>query len=294
MKFESFVPVYEDVNLLDCSNETLKDFGRQLVKHKALVFRNQNLTDVDCSNILAQFGPLRRTESGKYFRHPTNEHIFLVGTSFDGMPEAKEDDTKYLFAYGSLGWHCNGVQRPFEKNETAVALYCEKPGHDPVNGESILNISDTEQAYLDLPDDIKEIVDDTVWQPGFDETLFFWSDIVKQKRQLILEMYRSYDKIGPKPLRLVHPWTNKPSIYWSPFECVDMYRKSGKPLDKEWLRKFLFDHLFQEKYVYCHRYRKGDLVLMDQFNTLHERNHTTGPRLLYRLVFGYNYLVENQ
>ena len=135
MKFESFVPVYEDINLLDLSNEELKDLGKMLVKHKCIVFRNQNLDDKQCVKVLEQFGPLRSTVDGKYFRHPDNPHIFLVGNTFDGLPEAKYDDSRYLFAYGSLGWHCNGMLRLFNKDESAVALYCDKPGGDPVNGD---------------------------------------------------------------------------------------------------------------------------------------------------------------
>jgi|TARA_R110002153_G_scaffold139193_2_gene289835 hypothetical protein len=69
--------------------------------------------------------------------------------------------------------------------------------------------------------------------------------------------------------------------------------------DKD-LKQKLIDHLFQEKYIYEHMWKSGDIVLMDQLLTLHKRG-TDDPdvlskRILHRITFkisNFNNFISN-
>ena len=51
----------------------------------------------------------------------------------------------------------------------------------------------------------------------------------------------------------------------------------------------LYQHMFQDKYVYQHWYEPGDIVLMDQLLTLHKRDQNDpeilAKRVLHRITF---------
>lgn len=291
MHLDNFAVIYDDVNLLESSTGDFQTFGNQLATNRALIFRNQNLKPLEITDVLSKFGKVKeRPPQNDFFQNPENPNLYMVGNSYDGFDNSDEtvNETKYLFSSGELGWHSNGILRPFNPSEIAVLLYCVKTGEDPVNGDSILSIADTTQAYEDLPDDMKELFADIVWQPGYVPEKHFWYDVVRRQQNVINNIYKRYPKTETKPLILKHPVTGKSSVYFNPYETVDMYRKSGEPLDAEWLNDYLFEFLFQEKYIYHHHYKVGDFLLMDQFGTLHKRNHVTGERLLYRAVFDYS------
>lgn len=294
MNKENFAVIYDDINLLTATDDEFRVFGNQLANSRALIFRNQNLSAIDITDTLSKFGNvLERPSNTDFFAHPENKNLYMVGNSYDGYDNSDEtvNETKYLFSSGELGWHSNGILRPFNPVEVAVSLYCVKTGEDPVNGDSILSIADATQAYEDMPSDMKELIDDIVWQPGYVPEKHFWYDVVRRQQNVINNIYKRYPKVETKPLALTHPVTGKKSVYFNPYETVDMYRISGEPLDVEWLNNYLFDYLFQEKYIYHHHYKVGDLLLMDQFGTLHKRNNVTGERLLFRSVFDYSKVV---
>jgi alpha-ketoglutarate-dependent taurine dioxygenase len=74
-----------------------------------------------------------------------------------------------------------------------------------------------------------------------------------------------------------------------------MWRRSGKELDQKWLKQYLLDHVFQEKYIYHHNdWQPGDFIFMDQFHSIHKRNEVEGDRFLYRISFDYEgSFIEN-
>jgi hypothetical protein len=71
-----------------------------------------------------------------------------------------------------------------------------------------------------------------------------------------------------------------------------MWRRSGQPLDEVWLKKYLLDWVFQEKWMYHHdNWRSGDLIFMDQFHSIHKRNEVKGNRFLYRTTLDYSKII---
>lgn len=58
-------------------------------------------------------------------------------------------------------------------------------------------------------------------------------------------------------------------------------------LDNSEITEIILEHYF-EPFVYTHHWKEGDLVIMDQFYTMHKREAFTGDRLLYHCAGYYH------
>ena len=63
---------------------------------------------------------------------------------------------------------------------------------------------------------------------------------------------------------------------------------------QKFLKEFLFDHVFQDKYIYHHNdWQPGDLIFMDQFHSIHKRNAVEGDRFMYRTTLDYEHVYNS-
>jgi alpha-ketoglutarate-dependent 2,4-dichlorophenoxyacetate dioxygenase len=207
--------------------------------------------------------------------HPDYPALFRVTN------ERKDGEKIGLFADKELDWHSNGNGRPSGK-ESCVALYCVRPGKD-----SVTSFCDTRRAYNELPDDIKEIVNDVDCVFQFKNNTFYNLD-EDDKELVMFENTDIYPEGVIKPLVYQHPWTGENGLYFTFHYIRKMWRRDGSELDQAWLKQYLLDHVFQEKYIYHHDdWQPGDFIFMDQFHSIHKRNAVEGERLLYRISFDY-------
>jgi len=269
---------YEDLDLSKLSVDELKDFGRNIIKDNIVVVRNQKCNEEDILRICETFGTVLKPK--QFFMHPEYPGLFRV-------TNRRENGEKIgIFADKELDWHSNGNGRPSGK-ESCVALYCVEPGEN-----SITSFCDTRKAYRELPDEIKEIVDDVDCTFQFKNNTFYKLD-EDDKELIMFENKRIYPEGVTKPLVYNHPWDNDKGLYFTFHYIRKMWRRSGKPLDEKWLKEYLIDHVFQEKYIYHHNdWKTGDFIFMDQFHSIHKRNQVEGDRLLYRISFDYGGLFN--
>ena len=65
-----------------------------------------------------------------------------------------------------------------------------------------------------------------------------------------------------------------------------------KPIDVNPMIKELKQHIFKSKYQTHHVFHKGDLLLMDQFTSLHRRTPVyDNNRLLWRVACDYRNII---
>jgi len=267
------VHVETNINFATASDEEIKQFGRNIVRDNIVVVRNQNLDEARILHICETIGNVLKPN--QFFMHPDHPGLFRVTN------ERKDGEKIGIFADKELDWHSNGNGRP-SGNESCVALYCIKPGKN-----SITSFCDTRRAYNELPDDIKEIVDDVDCTFQFKNNTFYKLD-PGDKELIMFENKRIYPEGVTKPLVYNHPYDNGKGLYFTFHYIREMWRRSGKELDQEWLKQYLLDHVFQEKYIYHHNdWQPGDFIFMDQFHSIHKRNEVEGDRFLYRISFDY-------
>jgi alpha-ketoglutarate-dependent taurine dioxygenase len=271
---------YTDLNLKEMSNEEIKSWAKSLISDNVVLIRNQNLSEKDLVRIFKCIGkPLRQKQ---FFMHPDHDCLYRVTNRRDLNGEKIG-----LFADKELDWHSNGNGRPSGK-ECCVALYCIEPGID-----SVTSFCDTRKAYDELPADIKEIVDDIDCTFKFQNGTFYDLDADDKE----LAMFENTDLFPDgltKPLVYTHPFSDEKGLYFTFHYITKMWRRSGKPLDEVWLRKYLLDWVFQEKWIYHHNdWQPGDLIFMDQFHSIHRRNEVMGDRFLYRATLDYSKILSH-
>jgi alpha-ketoglutarate-dependent 2,4-dichlorophenoxyacetate dioxygenase len=257
----------------------IKEFGRRILVDNVILVRNQTLSDEKVLEVCETIGHCMKPK--QFFMHDKVPGLFRVTNERD-----EHGEKTGLFADKELDWHSNGNGRPSGK-EACVALYCVRPGED-----SVTSFCDTRRAYNELPNDIKEIVDDVECLFKFENNTFYNLD-EDDKELIIFEQHPDFIDGINKPLVYEHPWTAEKGLYFTFHYIRKMWRRSGKSLDEVWLRKYLMEHIFQEKYIYHHdNWQPGDFVFMDQFHSIHKRNAVKGNRLLYRLSFDYRRLFK--
>ena len=262
-----------DIDFNKMSDDEIKEWGKNIAADNVILVRNQNLDETGILRVTELIGTVLKPK--RFFMHPDYPGLFRVTN------ERKEGQKIGIFADKELDWHSNGNGRPSGK-ECCVALYCIRPGEN-----SITSFCDTRRAYLELPYDIKEIVDDVECTFQFQNDTFYKLD--KDDKELVMfENKRIYPEGVTKPLVYTHPYDGEKGLYFTFHYIRKMWRKSGEPLDEAWLKQYLMDHVFQDKYIWHHDdWQPGDFIFMDQFHSIHKRNEVQGDRFLYRISFDY-------
>ncbi len=265
----------KDVDFNSLTKNELLEFGHSIASDNVVLIRNQNLDEKRLLEIFETIGVVLKPN--QFFIHPEYPGLYRVTN------ERLNGQKIGIFADKELDWHSNGNGRPSGK-ECCVALYCVEPG---IN--SVTSFCDTRRAYEDLPADIKVLVEDIDCTFQFKNKTFYHLD--EDDRELMMfENKHLFPEGITKPLVYEHPFDKTKGLYFVFHYIQKMWRRSGERLDEEWLRSYLMDHVFQEKYIYRHdRWQKGDLIFMDQFHSIHKRNAVEGSRFLYRATLDYRH-----
>lgn len=273
--------VKHDIKLKDMSNEEIRLWGKTLAKDNVILLKNQDCSKKDLVRIYDSIGRVakpvdRKTGKKEFFADDDYPQLMRVTN------ERKDGEKIGIFADKELGWHSNGNARDQGK-ECSVALYCVKEGTD-----SITSFADMRQAYRDLPDDIKNEVDNIECLYKFKNGTFY--DLDSDDKELEMFENRSYYINGVKR-RLVyqHPYDNDFGLYYTFHYIQEVY---GNITEWDKLNKYLMEHCFQDKYIAHHSWEPGDLIFMDQFHSLHKRNEVKGERLLYRSSMDYRHVYR--
>lgn len=273
--------VKHDIKLKDMSNEEIRLWGKTLAKDNVILLKNQDCSKKDLVRIYDSIGRVakpvdRKTGKKEFFADDDYPQLMRVTN------ERKDGEKIGIFADKELGWHSNGNARDQGK-ECSVALYCVKEGTD-----SITSFADMRQAYRDLPDDIKNEVDNIECLYKFKNGTFY--DLDNDDKELEMFENRSYYINGVKR-RLVyqHPYDNDFGLYYTFHYIQEVY---GNITEWDKLDKYLMEHCFQDKYIAHHSWEPGDLIFMDQFHSLHKRNEVKGERLLYRSSMDYRHVYK--
>jgi alpha-ketoglutarate-dependent 2,4-dichlorophenoxyacetate dioxygenase len=225
-----------------------------------LVFRDQRLSDGQLRDFAARFGPL---EIGRSAARPGRRRLAIpqIGdiSNLDVDNNVRSlTDRRRLDGLGNRLWHTDASYMP-----TPVVLgmlhAVTLPPQSPFgNGET--EFADMRAAYDALPFETREAVD-----PLIAEHDVFWS-----RAQIGFTEFPpgEREQYPPSPQRLVrrHPVSGRKSLYLS----AHASHIAGWPVaDGRLLLLDLTTHATQQKFVYSHSWRVGDLVIWDNRWTMH-------------------------
>ncbi|MBL6456524.1 TauD/TfdA family dioxygenase [Belnapia sp. T6] len=238
-------------------------------RHHLLLLRDVPFDPAAHVAFSRRMGPLELHAQTRY-THPGHPEIFCVGNyTEDGEPRAN-------FARGIEQWHADSSYR---KVPSAASLFygviCP-----PEGGETWF--LDAAGAYAELPAAMKARIDGLRAVHSL-ATLAEWGRQHNPERPpLTEEQTRRWPPVS-QPLVRVHPVSGVRSLFLCP--AVISHVEGLAPEEGRALIDALMAHASQERYVYRHRWRAGDLVIWDNRCTLHTAtlfDHERHVRLMHR------------
>jgi alpha-ketoglutarate-dependent taurine dioxygenase len=258
---------------------------RALGQYGVIRFPHQELTGRALRDFSARFGDLEVHVSNVYQEPGIPEVMILSNIVEDGKPIGLAD--------AGQDWHTDMSYA--RMIAFANVLYAVKvPRRDGVvlgNTE----FSNMRAAYADLPADVKARIDGLTATHDFDK---FWSMMVKRpgsKRAPLSEAQRKARPPVTHPVVLTHPITGRKVLYANPGYTVKINELPAGESDA--LLEYLFAHQLQPKYRYVHRWQEGDVLMWENFGTIHNAvadYRPDEPRLVKRCqVMATRFFDEN-
>jgi taurine dioxygenase len=261
----------EDFDIKDATDNDVHQIAKYLLTNTVVVFKNQSLTPSEQSTFCNKLGQVQN-----FLDTPFNEHFILSDGHGDIVRvtgELNEHGQPGMFGHvDELEWHCNRVSDP--DRMPIVWLYADR-GTKGSRTSWLNNIV----SYNDLSEEKKQQLKNFKLNVG--------------NTQQFINYYNG-DEYVPKDItnyrpNLVH--TNKLGVTglffsWNQTHFIeDMPNEEGRKLIEE-----LKDHCEQQKYIYDHDWEDGDIVVSDQWLSIHKRwrFEEMHRRVLHRIACDYS------
>jgi len=249
------------------------DLATKIQNEGYVKLHEQNLDEASYIKLMKSFG---ECEAPGYFMNPKEyPEIYLVTGKKDS------DGNKIgMFGDTELGWHSNGNSR-HNIDKILVALYCVK---EDIN--TTLSICNTSDPFYELSEDDKEYFRSIKIKIKFKNDTFY--NLTEDDEELALI---SAHKGSIRKLVGVHPHSEKEYFYFPYHFICGAWRNSKKMQEPEFtdMIERLKKIIFKSRHQHHHIFKEGDLLLMDQFTTLHRRTPVLdNNRLLWRIACDYS------
>lgn len=261
--------VDEDLNTL--SDEDIKTIGKLTVSNMCVVFRDQHLTPDDELRICSVIGD--------YHRFPPdgdrNAHIRLNDGILRVTGQKNTDGEEGLFGHKeALDWHAN--QASNTSRMPLIWLY----GASGTKGSRtswINNIASYEGLSDEMKDKIKDIKVYCGYKPGRYSNSKFFKEHVNKDNLINLVQTNKEGKTG---------------LY---FPFLQIFGFDGYSEEEyQSIMDELTAHILKPEYAYHHDWEDNDIVISEQWLSIHKRWYfeKMEERVLHRIAFNYNNLYK--
>ena len=237
-----------------------------LGRYGVVCFPRQQLTARQQKDFAARFGELEvNVASGPYQEPGIPEVMTLSNIVKDGKPIGLSD--------AGQDWHTDmSYSRTIAFANVLYAL--EVPRR---NGKTLgdTEFSSMHAAYEGLPDALKERLDGMTVLHDFNK---FWEMMRREKgsqRPPLTETQRKQKPPVSHPIFLEHPITRRKVLYANPGYSMRINELPEKESDG--ILEFLFEHQLKPEYRYRHQWSEGDVLMWENFGTIHNAIADYGP-----------------
>lgn len=258
LKVEPILPRFgAECSGLDLTRPLSGDEVRQVTEAMdtwgVCIYRNTGLSDDQHVEFSRNFGYLERVprREGARMRLPHRELFDASNLNVDG--EITQDPAAIQYRKGDRLWHTDSA---FMEKRTSYSLLLahEVP---PEGGETWF--ADTRSAYEDLPQDMKDFLEDKV---GINT--LWWS-----RKMAGAEISEEEIDQRPKarhPLVHTHAGSGRKSLFIAAhtMDFEGMPKEEGRALIRQ-----LIEHATQPQYVFSVNWNVGDLVIWDNLCSMH-------------------------
>jgi taurine dioxygenase len=239
---------------------------QSLGEHGVLRFPQQSLTAKAQRNFAARFGELEiNVASGAYQEPGIPEVMILSNIVENGKPIGLAD--------AGQDWH---TDTSYSKTIAfANVLYGIKIPRR--NGQSLGNTEfcSMHAAYDGLPGELKKRLEGKTVLHDFNK---FWDKMRREKGSKRPPLTEAQKKAKPPvshPIFLTHPITQRKVLYANPGYSMRINELPQKESDET--LEFLFAHQTRPEYRYASRWTEGDVLMWENFGTIHNAVADYGP-----------------
>ena len=262
---DTFVGEINNINLSDnLPTKTYDELKSAFGFFGVLVFRDQNLTPPELSKFSSKFGPLHT--------HHLAEKTFPKNPEVRVISNVKKNG-KYIGQYrAGHYWHTDLIYLK-QVGRATILHGVECP---PVGADTLY--TDMRRAYKEMPKELRDQIDGKF---QIQDHAYTYNKIYPERPPMTEKEIAAVPPVK-HPMVCLHPGSNQKSVYMSlatTRNIGDLNEFATTQLLQK-LEKFCT----QEKYVYRHKWRKGDVIMWDNFCCMHAATSfdEAYDRILYR------------
>ena len=237
-----------------------------LGRYGVVSFPRQRLTAREHRDFAARFGELEiNVASGAYQEPGLPEVMILSNIVKDGRPIGLAD--------AGQDWHTDmSYSRTIAFANVLYALQVPRR-----NGKVLgaTEFSSMHAAYEGLPENLKQKLEGMTVLHDFNK---FWDKMRNEKGSKRPPLTEAQKKAKPPvshPIFLRHPITGRKVLYANPGYSMRINELPVK--DSDDMLNFLFEHQLKPEYRYRHEWAEGDLLMWENFGTIHNAIADYGP-----------------
>ena len=238
-----------DVDLQHADDATLDGVVDTFHKHGAILLRDQTMTPADLTAFVARFGEPEDHTLKEFTVEGFPKVYRLSNRIVDGKPIGAHND--------GVGWHTDYSYKA--EPVMATMLYAVEV---PAEGSDTL-LADCVAAWKALPPERQAEVDGLILHHSYQH---FMATREYGARELSEELKAANPDVY-HPLVRTHPADGRKALWPSTgtvIEVVGMPNPQGLELVQE-----MVDFAIQDRFVYRHKWRVGDVLMWDNRCTLH-------------------------
>ena len=217
------------------------------------VWRNTGMNDAQHVEFSRNFGYLERVprREGVKYRLPFRELFDASNLNVDG--EITQDAAAIQYRKGDRLWHTDSA---FMEKRTSYSLLL---AHEVPPEGGMTSFADTRSAYDDLPQDMKDFLEDKV---GINS--LWWSR--KMAGADIDDAEIEERPTARHPLVHVHKGSGRKALFIAAhtMDVEGMPKEEGRALIRD-----LIEHATQQQYVFSEERQDGEMVIWDNLCSMH-------------------------
>lgn len=265
-KDSDFVAFVNNIDLTKTlsKNDAMK-LDKLINKYAVLIFRNQKISDEQQVKFTELFGQIEESGVKSNITKPDDRRLSTKIADVSNIDKNskifKQNDPRRIFNLGNRLWHSDSSFK------LIPAKYSILSGRTVSKKGGDTEFSDLRAAYDGLHINVKKKINDMICMHsliysrqrlGFDMTKELNADEIKNFTPVEQPMIR---RIG---------MTNRKLIYLS--SHIGQIKGMLRP-DSMCLIDDLIEHATNSKYVYVHKWKKNDVVMWDNRQTMHRVRH---------------------
>ena len=235
----------------------LESVMRALGQFGVLRFPNQQIGAAELKRFSSQLGDLEINVAGG-FQEPGMPEVMILSNIVEnckpvGLSDAGQD------------WHTDmSYSRQIAFANVLYGIKIPMRDGKPLGNTEFCNMH---AAYDDLPASMKRDLDGKTVLHDFNK---FWEEMRRRegsRRAPLTEAQRRAKPPVSHPIFLDHPLTGRKVLYANPGYSMRINELAQKESDE--VLEFLFNHQTQPKYRYAHQWRERDVLVWEDFGTIH-------------------------